>query len=129
MAIQKDGGLNQASQAEIHSLHSEKPGLSLPSLHQRHYDAYLNSVAGFRVADTDDLRDAMNMQLGEHFDCLVECPSSTLADILLKVRAAQHQAVNTTEASVVSPRVYGELLGIIAADIEVVMHLFAQAEG
>lgn len=120
--------------ADLHAMSGEPDSLvshpdSKPdssSLHQCHYGTYLTAIAALRAGNDDEnvpdeTRDAQADAITEALDNMMECPAGDLASVLLKIKAAQLQAFNTMEGSCVSPRVYGELLGIIAADLEIVM--------
>jgi hypothetical protein len=125
MANKQSGGIHHAAQVVGDS-----------GLHQLHYADFLRLTAAMRAlngksdtVDPDETMDAALDRANAAFDDLIECPAVSLASILLKVKAGQLQAFNTMEGSCVSPRVYGELLGIIAADLEVVMLLPPEARG
>ena len=104
-------------------------------LHQELFDNFIGFVAMLRALNgdhtqaADETRDTVSSQAREAFDDLMECPAGALASILLKLKGAQLWAFNAMEGSCVSPRVYGELLGIIAADLEVVMDLRPEMRG
>jgi hypothetical protein len=104
-------------------------------LPQLHYADFLRSIAAMRALNDDETeaaeekRDIIADETRTAFDNLMECPAGSLVSILLKIKAAQLQAFNTMEGSNVSPRVYGELLGIIAADLEVVVQMRPEMRG
>jgi hypothetical protein len=63
--------------------------------------------------------DAMAKEADDIFDDLMEGSATTFTGVMLRARAAHHWAMQYAQGSVTSPRIFADLFGIVAADLEV----------
>jgi len=85
----------------------------------RDYLAALAAIASRPDDIADEASDVMFDRADETFDDLMEGSATTFTGVMLKARAAHHWAMQRAQGSVMSPRAFADLLGIIAADLEV----------
>jgi hypothetical protein len=90
--------------------------------HVRCYQGYLRALAAL-AARPDNMPaatfDAMAEEADGIFEDLMEGSATTVTGVMLKARAAHHWSMQYAQGSVMSPRTFANLFGIMAADLEV----------
>jgi hypothetical protein len=90
--------------------------------HVWRYQDYLRALAVIAARPdnaSDDDCDAQANEANDIFDDLMEGSATSFTGVMLKARAAHHWAMQYAQGSVMSPRTFANLFGIMAADLEV----------
>jgi hypothetical protein len=103
--------------------HSPPTGKAIATdFHVRCYPKYLQVLAALAARPDDmpdDAFDAMSQEADDIFTDLMEGCATSFTGVMLKARAAHHWTMLYAQGSVMSPRTFADMFGIMAADLEV----------